>query len=59
MSVPSYMAENPGEDPLSRLQNVVESADTWLAAGLAAEAGLSNPVIRGGLAAGASAVAGP
>ncbi|MGL3709406.1 DotA/TraY family protein [Leptospirillum ferriphilum] len=59
VSVPSYMANNPGEDPLSRLQNVVESADTWLAVGQAADAGLSNSLVRGGLAAGASAVAGP
>ena len=59
VSVPSYMASNPGEDPLSRLQSVVESADTWLAAGQAAKAGLSNPAVRGMIAAGASAVAGP
>ena len=59
ISVPSYMAENPGEDPLSRLQNVVESADTSLAVGDAAVAGLSNPIVRGALATAASAVAGP
>ena len=42
MSVPSYMASNPGEDPLSRLQSVVESADTALAVGQAARWGLSR-----------------
>ncbi|MDA8111454.1 MAG: hypothetical protein M0T83_03270, partial [Nitrospiraceae bacterium] len=42
VSVPSYMASNPGEDPLSRLQNVVESADTALAVGQAARWGLSR-----------------
>ena len=57
VSVPSYMASNPGEDPLSRLQNVVESADTALAVGQAARWGLSKfgPV----LAAGATALGGP
>jgi conjugal transfer/type IV secretion protein DotA/TraY len=59
VSVPSYMASNPGEDPLSRLQNVVESADTALATGQAARVGLSNPYIRAGIAAVTSAVAGP
>ncbi len=59
VSVPEYISSNPGEDPLSRLQNVVESADTALAEGQAARAGLANPYIRGALAAGATAVAGP
>jgi len=59
VSVPDYMSSNPGEDPLSRLQNVVESADTALAVGQAARAGLANEYIRGALAAGATAVAGP
>jgi len=59
MSVPSYMSENPGEDPLSRLQNVVESADTALAVGQAARAGLSSKLVRGALAAGATAIGGP
>jgi len=59
VSVPDYMSSNPGEDPLSRLQNVVESADTALAVGQAARAGLANRYIRGALAAGATAVAGP
>uniref|UniRef100_A0A7C3LU69 Uncharacterized protein n=1 Tax=Leptospirillum ferriphilum TaxID=178606 RepID=A0A7C3LU69_9BACT len=42
VSVPSYMMSSPGEDPLSRLQNVVESADTALAVGQAARWGLSR-----------------
>ncbi len=42
VSVPSYMASSPGEDPLSRLQNVVESADTALAGVQAARWGLSR-----------------
>ncbi len=42
VSVPSYMSSNPGEDPLSRLQNVVESADAALAVGQAARWGLSR-----------------
>ena len=59
ISVPSYMSNNPGEDPLSRLQNVVESSDTSLAVSDAAVAGLSNRVVRGALATAASTVAGP
>ena len=59
VSVPDYMSSSPGEDPLSRLQSVVESADTALAVGQAARAGLGNRYIRGALAAGATAVAGP
>ena len=50
MSVPAYMAANPGEDPLSRLQNVVESADVAVASADAAAAGLGNPTVRAGLA---------
>jgi len=38
VSVPDYMSSSPGEDPLSRLQSVVESADTALAVGQAARA---------------------
>lgn len=44
LSIPSYMSANPGEDPLSRLRAVVESADTALAgpgAGIAALKGSS------------------
>ena len=59
MSVPSYMAENPGEDPLSRLQNVIESADTALATGQAVRVGLSSPYVQGALAAALSAISGP
>ncbi len=51
LSVPAYMAANPGEDPLSRLQGVVESADTALAVGATAVAGLSSPGVQAGLAA--------
>ncbi|MEC4682062.1 MAG: DotA/TraY family protein [Nitrospirota bacterium] len=46
ISLPDYMANNPGEDPLSRLQNVVESGDTLTAVSDAAVAGLSNPTVR-------------
>ena len=59
LSIPSYMSANPGEDPLSRLQNVVESADTSLAVGQAATAGLGSRLVRGALFAGATALAGP
>ena len=59
LSVPSYMRSNPGEDPLSRLQNVVESADTALAVGQAATSGLSSRIVRGALFAGATALGGP
>ncbi len=51
VSLPSYMASNPGEDPLSRLQNVVESADTALAIGQAVRAGLGSPLVQGALSA--------
>jgi len=59
LSIPSYMSASPGEDPLSRLQNVVESADTSLAVGQAAMAGLGSRLVRGALFAGATALAGP
>ena len=59
LSIPSYMSANPGEDPLSRLQAVVESADTALAVGQAATAGLGSRMVRGALFAGATALAGP
>ncbi len=48
------MASNPGEDPLSRLQSVVESADMWRAAGHAAKAGLSKLGKAGGAVANAT-----
>ena len=51
VSLPSYMASNPGEDPLSRLQNVVESADTALAISQAVRAGLGSPLVQGALSA--------
>ena len=59
LSIPSYMSANPGEDPLSRLQAVVESADTALAVGQAATAGLGSRMVQGALFAGATALAGP
>ena len=59
MSVPSYMSASPGEDPLSRLQNVIESADMALAVGQAATSGLSSRIVRGALFAGATALGGP
>ena len=59
LSIPSYMSASPGEDPLSRLQNVVESADMSLAVGQAAMAGLGSRLVRGALFAGATALAGP
>ena len=59
VSLPDYMSNNPGEDPLSRLQNVVESADTSLAVGQTAMAGLGSRLVRGALFAGATALAGP
>ena len=59
LSIPSYMSSSPGEDPLSRLQNVIESADTALAVGQAATSGLSSRIVRGALFAGATALGGP
>ncbi len=58
VSLPNYLA-NLSFDPLSKLQNVIESADTALAVGQLAAAGLSSPVVRAGLAAGAAAITGP
>jgi conjugal transfer/type IV secretion protein DotA/TraY len=57
VSIPSYMSSNPGEDPLSRLQNVVESADTAMAVEQAAQWSLSK--VGNALTMGATAVAGP
>ena len=49
VSVPSYMDANPGEDPLSRLQNVVESADASLAVADVAAWGLSSKIVQDAL----------
>ena len=56
LSLPNYMTQNLNSDPLSKLQNVIESADTAAAVGQLA---VGNPYGRAAIAAGAAAVGGP
>ncbi len=56
LSLPNYMTQNLNSDPLSKLQNVIESADTAAAVGTLA---VGNPYGRAAIAAGAAAVGGP
>lgn len=56
LSLPNYMAQNLNPDPLSKLQNVIESADTAAAVGQLA---VGNPYGRAAITAGAAAVGGP
>ena len=56
LSLPNYMAQNLNADPLSKLQNVIESADTAAAVGQVA---VGNPYGRAAIAAGAAVVGGP
>ncbi|MHB1756817.1 MAG: DotA/TraY family protein [Leptospirillum sp.] len=56
LSLPNYMAGNLNADPLSKLQNVIESADTAAAVG---ELAVGNPYGRAAIVAGAAAVGGP
>lgn len=56
LSLPDYMASNLSADPLSKLQNVIESADTAAAVGQLA---VGNPYGRAVITAGAAAVGGP
>ena len=56
LSLPNYMSSNLSADPLSKLQNVIESADTAAAVGQLA---VGNPYGRAVITAGAAAVGGP
>ena len=56
LSLPNYMSQNLNTDPLSKLQGVIEAADTAAAIGQLA---VGNPYGRAAIAAGAIAVGGP
>ena len=56
LSLPNYMSSHLSADPLSKLQNVIEAADTAAAVGQLA---VGNPYGRAAIAAGATAVGGP
>jgi len=56
LSLPNYMSSDLSADPLSKLQNVIESADTAAGVGQLA---VGNPYGRAAITAGATAIGGP